>query len=144
MSSDKNRSAGFFRSGLMDKPASATPVLLSQRDSSKWVAQSNLQNSGVSTKGCGMDLLAPVTVAFGGEGWWGILLFVPLLLAGHVSEVAVGYGLWRRWSERPPSPRVWRVAAVSGAVAVVSLIAALVWVAVYAAPRLAADLATLF
>jgi hypothetical protein len=127
MSSDKNRSAGFFRSGLMDKPASATPVLLSQRDSSKWVAQSNLQNSGVSTKGCGM-----------------VLLFVPLLLAGHVSEVAVGYGLWRRWSERPPSPRVWRVAAVSGAVAVVSLIAALVWVAVYAAPRLAADLATLF
>lgn len=90
------------------------------------------------------DLLAPVTVAFGGEGWWGILLFVPLLLAGHVSEVAVGYGLWRRIDDRPPSPRVWRVAAISGAVAVASLIAAMTWVAVYAAPRLATDLTAYF
>lgn len=87
-----------------------------------------------------MDLLAPVTAAFGGEGWWGILLFVPMLLAGHVSEVAVGYGLWRRLDDHPPSPRVWRVAAVSGAVAVASLIAAMSWVAAYAAPRLVADL----
>ena len=90
------------------------------------------------------DLLAPVTGAFGGEGWWGILLFIPVLLAGHVSEVAVAYGLWRRSAHRPPAPRVWRVAAVSGAVAVLSLIASLMWVATYAAPRLAADLATQF
>ena len=90
------------------------------------------------------DLLAPVAGAFGGEGWWGILLFIPLLLAGHVSEVAVAYGLWRRSAHRAPAPRVWRVAAVSGAVAVVSLIASMVWVAAYAAPRLAADLVTQF
>ncbi|TQL48089.1 hypothetical protein FB562_1170 [Homoserinimonas aerilata] len=87
-----------------------------------------------------MDLWAPVTAAFGGEGWWGILLFVPVLLAGHVSEVAVGYGLWRRTVERPSSKRVWRVAAVSGVVAVASLVAAMIWVGTYAAPRLAADL----
>lgn len=90
------------------------------------------------------DLLAPVSGAFGGEGWWGILLFIPLLLAGHVSEIAVAYGLWRRSAHRPPAPRVWRVAVVSGAVAAVFLIASLVWVAAYAAPRLAADLATQF
>ncbi|MHB1328552.1 MAG: hypothetical protein ACYC2K_10155 [Gemmatimonadales bacterium] len=88
------------------------------------------------------DLLAPLVGALQGEGWWGILLFIPLLLAGHVSEVAVVYGLWRRSEHRPQAPRVWRVAAVSGAVAAVFLIAALVWVAAYVAPRLAADLAT--
>ena len=88
------------------------------------------------------DLLDPMTDAFLGEGWWGILFFIPLLLAGHVSEIAVGYGLWRRTAHRPPAPRVWRVAAVSGAVAVIFLIATLIWIGVYVAPRLAADLAT--
>lgn len=89
------------------------------------------------------DLLAPFASAFGGEGWWGILLFVPLLLAGHVSEAAVGYGLWRRSMHRPPAPRVWHVAAVSAAIAGVFLIAALAWVGGYVAPRLAGDLALL-
>src|SRR5690554_1767315 len=117
---------------------------LSQHGSSKRGALSTSQNPDVWTKGCGMDLLAPVTAAFGGEGWWGILLFVPLLLAGHVSEVAIGYGLWRRLDDRPPSPRVWRVATISGAIAVASLIAAMTWVAVYAAPRLATDLTAYF
>ncbi len=83
------------------------------------------------------ELLAPLADAFGGPGWWGILLLIPLLLAGHVSEVAVAYGVWRR-SEHRPASRAWRVAAVSGAVAAVSLIATLAWVAAYAAPRLVA------
>lgn len=90
------------------------------------------------------EVLTSLVGAFGGEGWWGILLFVPLLLAGHVSEVAVVYGLWRRSAHRPSAPRVWRLAVASGAVAGVFLVASMVWVAAYAAPRLAADLATLF
>ena len=88
--------------------------------------------------------LAPLAGALQGEGWWGILLFIPLLLAGHVSEVAVVYGLWRRSAHRPAAPRVWYVAAVSGVVAAVFLVATLVWVGAYVAPRLAADLATWF
>ncbi|MHA6669851.1 hypothetical protein ACX3O0_13390 [Homoserinimonas sp. A447] len=88
------------------------------------------------------DLLAPLAGAFQGEGWWGILLFIPLLLAGHISEATVAYGLWRRSEHRPPAPRVWHVAAVSGAVAAAFLIAALVWVGAYVAPRLGTDVAT--
>jgi hypothetical protein len=88
-----------------------------------------------------VDLLAPLAASFQGDGWWGILLFIPLLLAGHVSEGAVVYGLWQRSARWPPAPRVWRVAAISGAVAAVFLVATLIWVAVYVAPRLAADLA---
>lgn len=89
------------------------------------------------------DLLVPLIGAIGGEGWWGILLFVPLLLAGHVSEGAVAYGLWRR-SAHNPAPRVWRVAVVSGAVAVVFLVAGMAWFASYVGPRIVADLAALF
>jgi len=87
-----------------------------------------------------VDLLAPLVGVIHGDGWWGVLLFIPLLLAGHVSEGAVAYGLWRRSAHRPPTPQVWRVAAVSGAVAIAFLVAALVWVGVYLAPRLATDL----
>lgn len=86
------------------------------------------------------EVLTPLTDAFGGPGWWGILLLIPLLLAGHVSEIAVAYGLWQRSEERPRARAVWRVAAISGAVAVVSLIATLAWVGAYAAPRLAEQL----
>ena len=88
------------------------------------------------------EVLTPVVGAFGGEGWWGILLFVPLLLAGHVSEVAIVYGLWRRSVQRPPAPQVWVTAVVSGGVAFAFLVAALAWVGAYAAPRLGAELAT--
>lgn len=90
------------------------------------------------------ELLVPVIGTFYGDGGWGILLFIPLLLAGHISEAAVVYGLWRRSEHRPPAPRVWRMAVVAGAVAVVFLIAALVWVGVYVAPRVAADLEAWF
>lgn len=88
------------------------------------------------------DLLTAIAGLIAGEGWWGILLFIPLLLAGHVSEGAVVYGLWRRSTDRPPAQRVWRVAMVSGTVAAVFLIASLVWVGAYVAPRLAADVST--
>jgi hypothetical protein len=85
-------------------------------------------------------LLAPLTGLIEGEGWWGILLLIPLLLAGHISEVAVAYGLWRRSEHRPPAPRVWQVAAVSGAVAAAFLVGTLIWVGAYVAPRLSAEL----
>ncbi|MEX1078225.1 MAG: hypothetical protein WED09_03855 [Homoserinimonas sp.] len=88
------------------------------------------------------DLLRPLAGVIEGDGWWGVLLFIPLLLAGHVSEMAVVYGLWRRGAHRPPAPRLWHVAIASGAVAAVFLIASLVWVGAYVAPRLAADLVT--
>jgi hypothetical protein len=79
--------------------------------------------------------------AMGGEGWWGILLFIPLLLAGHVSEGAVAYGLWRRSVTGVPAQHAWVVAGVSGAIAAAFLVAAMVWVGTYLAPRLAAELA---
>lgn len=107
------------------------------------VALSNSQGANAS-KGVSdmVDLLEPLAGAFQGEGWWGILFFIPLLLAGHVSEAAVAYGLWRRSEHRPPPPRVWHVAAASGAVAAIFLAGTLIWVGAYVAPRLAADLAT--
>lgn len=86
------------------------------------------------------DLLEPLAGAFGGDGWWGILLFIPLLLAAHISEGAVAFGLWRRSAHRPAA-HVWQVAVASGAVATAFLIASMVWVGVYAAPRLGANLA---
>lgn len=87
------------------------------------------------------DLLASAAGTVLGEGWWGILFLIPLLLAGHVSEAAVAYGLWRRSEHRPPPPRVWRIATVSGVVAAVFLIATLVWVGTYVAPLIAAEFA---
>jgi hypothetical protein len=88
------------------------------------------------------DLLAPLVGVIDGDGWWGVLLFIPLLLAGHVSEGAVVYGLWRRSSDRTPTPRVWRVAVVSGAVAALFLVASMIWIGTYVAPRLVAELPT--